>query len=78
MERVAVVIEELFELYPDKQFFYVHKDHKVGFSERGRVVWYIYSSKECGYVRLGETDHPEGATLTKIKREKSSKSGHSS
>lgn len=40
MERVAVVIEELFALYPDKQFFYVHKDGRVGFSQKKKIVWY--------------------------------------
>jgi len=71
MERVAVVIEELFALYPDKQFFYVHKDGRVGFSQKKKIVWYIYSSKDCGYICSGETEHPQGATLTKVKKEKS-------
>lgn len=67
MDKVANNLEELCELFPDKKYYYAHKDGKIGFTEDGQIHWFIFDANENGFVDKEFTEHPQMAKLTRVK-----------
>jgi hypothetical protein len=67
MDKVANTIEELFELFPDRRYYYAHKDGRVGFLENHQIHWFIYDGNVGGFVDKEFTEHPQMAKLTRVK-----------
>jgi len=75
VEKLADTLEGLCKLFPDKRFYYAHKDGRIGFSEKKKIHWYIYNGEVNGFVDKGLTDHPQMAKLTKVPSSKKEDSG---
>ena len=69
IDKVADNLEDLCNLFPKKQFYYAHKDGRVGF-DCGQISWFTYNANVMGFVDAGHTDTPEMARLTKVPKKK--------
>jgi hypothetical protein len=65
MEKLANNLKELCNLFPDKLFYYKHKDGRIGFTEGKQMHWYIYDYGINGFVDKGFSKDPQMAKLMK-------------